>query len=458
MKHQYLPTLLAIGFLSAEEPEGALSFDDRTTISGQISSYDPENQSVEITSPSLDGKVALKTNRLLEFRVEGMAKAPKSDHYAIATINNYYNDNRQDTIRGRLVNLDDESITLDTWYAGELTLRRSMVTALDVYPQSPSFYDGPNGLDGWVPSSGDIEDSWKYADRSLISLSRTGIAREIKLPDRSMISCRVDWKSSAAFYIFFLSDTKDTNYLRKGYSLSVRRSYFQLNRTGSNNERANIFSKSTTTLSGKESANIRIYLDRRKDGKSAVFIDNELLTTWTDQDDTQGLGDWLHFVPQSSYPMKVSQISITQWDGSLPVKEDESEKSSTEELLADLEGQTILLSNGDILKGTITKIEDGNVSLETSFGDIELPVKRMSSVSLGNKDDLEQPRRWTGDVRAWFKEGGYITMDLKSFDGKSLHGKSQVFKDAKFDTNAFSKIEFNIWDNELNRYGPEAKW
>jgi hypothetical protein len=458
VKYFYLSAILATGILSGDQPSGTLAFDDRTNITGSISSFDSKQKTIELSSPALKGKVNLNTKRLIELSLDGESTSPESDHYAIATINHHFNSKRQDTIRGRLVNLNDESITLDTWYAGELTLKRSMVTALDVYPQSPSFYDGPNGLDGWVSSDGDIDESWSYADRSLISKSRDGIAREVQLPDRSMISCQVEWKSSAYFHIMFLSSNSDTNHLRKGYSLNVRRSYVQLYRTGPDNTRSDLINKTTTNLRNREKATIRIYLDRRKEGTSAVFLENELLGTWTDLDDTKGFGDWLHFVPQNSQPIKVSQISITQWDGTLPVAEDEKNKSATEDLFQDMEGQTILLANGDSIRGNIDKIEKGKLYLKTSLGDIDLPVRRMSSVSLGDLETKAEPRMRSGDVRAWFREGGFITMDLLSFDGKSLHGSSQVFDKAIFDASAFSKIEFNVWDPDLDRFGSNFEW
>ena len=64
-----------------------------------------------------------------------------------------------------------------------------------------------------------------------------------------------------------------------------------------------------------------------------------------------------------------------------------------------------------------------------------------------------------GDVRAWFHEGGYVTIKMHSFDGKKIKGYSQVYGDAEFDASAFEKIEFNIWNEKINtiREGTETK-
>ena len=51
-------------------------------------------------------------------------------------------------------------------------------------------------------------------------------------------------------------------------------------------------------------------------------------------------------------------------------------------------------------------------------------------------------------------------MKLKSLDEKTLRGYSQVWGDAEFDIDAFSRIEFNIWRPELDtaRYGSSTDW
>jgi hypothetical protein len=82
----------------------------------------------------------------------------------------------------------------------------------------------------------------------------------------------------------------------------------------------------------------------------------------------------------------------------------------------------------------------------------------MRSVALS--EEIDEVRMEKNDVRCWFHEGGYITVKLKSLDEKTLRGYSQVWGDAEFDINAFSRIEFNIWRPELDtaRYGSSTGW
>ena len=157
----FLLSLLLVSITRGDEAGSTLSFSDKTTITGSPQSANGKDKSIKLTSPSLEGEVTLKTHELLELTLDGKPPAVKSDHYALATITPRYDKSPPlDTIRGRLLHLDEKTVTLETSYAGELTLNRLMVKALDIYSQSPSFYNGPNGPDGWVTSGGKVEDSW----------------------------------------------------------------------------------------------------------------------------------------------------------------------------------------------------------------------------------------------------------------------------------------------------------
>jgi hypothetical protein len=226
-------------------------------------------------------------------------------------------------------------------------------------------------------------------------------------------------------------------------------------RNAPNDRNNDIISESIRNMLEAETAEFTIYLDRSKDGTNAIHIDGKEIGTWTGVDDTKFKGNWIHFVPQNTSPIKFSQISVSQWDGILPAKPENAEEEDTGEKLV---GQEIRLANGDVVIGTVKSIDEGNVSLSTSFGDVGVPIKLMRSVALSEK--IDEVRMEKNDVRCWFHEGGYITIKLKSLDEKTLKGYSQVWGEAQFDINAFSRIEFNIWRPELDtaRYGSSTDW
>jgi hypothetical protein len=440
---------------TSKERPSVLTFSDKSRISGTPKSVEAEKKQLIFDSSSLEGLTVLNTKRLLEMTLNGAPKKIEADHYALATIKGHFRDSHRDTIRGRLTNLDDKTITLETWYAGNLTLRRSLVHSLDIFNQSPSFYNGPDGPEGWVSAGGNIEKYWTFKNRTMISKARSGIAREVTIPDKAKISFTANWKSSPYFRILFFSDDGSDDYPGTGYSLNVQRTYMSVYRNAPNDRNNDIISESIRNMLEAETAEFTIYLDRSKNGTNAVHIDDKEIGTWTGVDDTKFEGKWIHFVPQNTSPIKFSNISVSQWDGILPAKPDDDEKEDPEEKL---EGQEIRLANGDVIIGSVKSIDEGQVSLSTSFGDVGVPIKLMRSVALS--EEIDEVRMEKNDVRCWFHEGGYITVKLKSLDEKTLRGYSQVWGDAEFDINAFSRIEFNIWRPELDtaRYGSSTDW
>ena len=443
----------------AEPKPSILTFADKSRITGFPKSLDAKKKEILVNSPSLSGDTQLKTNELLEMTLNGKPEEFESDHYALATIEQHFKDSHTDTIRGRLVNLDDTTITLDTWYAGRLTLQRSMVRSLDIFKKSPSFYSGPDGPEGWVSADGNLSNSWTFKNRTMISKSRSGIARKVEIPDQAKISFTVQWRSSVGFRLLFLSEESRQSYMSKGYTLNINQSYINLRRNSDDNRNNDIFTKSINNLRNSETAEFTIYLDRSKNGDNAFYIDGKEIERWTGVDDAIFKGQWIHFVPQTENPTKFSNINIAQWDGTLPVEtDDEDKKKDDGPQPEELEGQKIRLANGDTVIGTVKTIQDGTALLTTSFGDFGIPINRMKSVALS--DDVDQVKMEPGDVRAWFHEGGYITLQLKSLDEKTLQGYSQVWGDADFNLNAFSRIEFNIWipGLESSRYDTSSDW
>ena len=112
-------------------------------------------------------------------------------------------------------------------------------------------------------------------------------------------------------------------------------------------------------------------------------------------------------------------------------------------------------------------IEGGKVKLKTKFGDMELPVSRLRSLPLRGKKEkedytlglYEKPKRYNGDVRAWFADGTRVTFQLESAGEGRLKGYAQAFGQVDFDAKAFSRIEFNLYDPELDELrAADSRW
>jgi hypothetical protein len=184
---------------------------------------------------------------------------------------------------------------------------------------------------------------------------------------------------------------------------------------------------------------------------------------WTDPDfNAEKLGAALHLVSRDNSPLMISRIDLSRWNGVLEEKPDDRPMNIRgmrmgwggdfeEEVPDPAEDEkndgTMLLRNGDRVRGTVKAIEDGVITIETPYREVKLPVERLRTLAL-MPVDLEEPKRENGDVRAWFTDGGSIVFRLEGVtaDGASVQGYSQTFGNAIFDLSAFTRLEFNIYD------------
>lgn len=427
---------------------GHLKFSNRDRLSGKPEGIDAAGN-LRWHADFLHKPIPVKPSSILEMRLEGgTPPRPEEGHHALLLLNN------GDTLRGQLDALDESHVTLQTWYGGILKVRRTMAKDLEIQRTHRTIYAGPEDLESWVVE-GD-KNAWRLSSGTLSASRGAGIAREIQTPDRTHIQFDLAWRSSLRFRVLLLSDEGETTQPDNCYDLVCQRRFVYLRKrwvartTGGSKiiGQANI-----AELAAKEKVRFEFYIDR-KAGTVALYIDGRQAHVWTDEDPKAGsFGNWLHFISEDFYPIQVSRIRVSPWKGSLPENVEVTEEPEEEEL----EGQMIRLQNGDIVVGEVGLIQDGVLAVETEFCKMRIPVDRMRTIDL-SEGEYEEPIRKKGDVRAWLREGGRITFRLDSFEKDTLTGYSQTFGDVQFKLNAFSRLEFNIYNEELEGLRGTSNW
>ncbi len=444
--------------------KSTIKFAGDNSLGGRILAIKPD-QTLDFSSPALQGRAELKTNSLLSARLETTPPDQSIKHFVVVTVNNHYEDKHRDTIRGKLVSLSENKIVLDTAFAGRLSLDRHMILRLDFSANSPVFYQGPGKLENWTFSGGEPDDSWEQQGRFFVSHDNTGLAREVKTEKRSHISFTFDKKGRGTLRFFFFSDQGGSISPDNRYELAIINfSFLRLSRYSSAQGRTeNLFNQTYTALREQDQVTIDLYLDRSGENPSALLIDGKTLHTWTEpKEGSDAFGDWFHFVPEKPTPIRLTDFTIGQWDGKLPAsekaetnealargkKKDGEKEESDEKKFSQLKGQHIKLKNGDTVIGKIREVSDGRLMAQTSIGDIAIPLNRAANISLEDEEKY-QPRMKQHQMRAWFHTGGYLTFKLISQNGDKIRASNQVFGEAEFKLNAFSRIDFNIWRREL---------
>jgi len=407
-------------------------------------------------SSALSSPATINLSQLLELRGEPATPEIKADHEAVVTLTN------GNVLRGQLGALTDASVVLDTWFAGRVTLRRTMVDSLRVIDCARSLYSGPQGPEGWIQSNKESP-AWQI-DGGVMTASRPGsAARDLDLPDRISVAFDLAWRGNLRMRLVVFSDDPAIDAPPNAYILDLNRRYVSLiKHWGAGNHRSTIGNAGATQLGENEKVHVEFLADRAE-GTFLLRIDGEQINDapWRDPDvDGSITGGGIHFVAEDLTPLRISRIHVEAWDGRIDGAGAAGESDPQEEIPAD--SQRIRLRNGDVVIGRVLGVEDGRLTIESKHAKIHLPVGRMNSVDLYREADkkntqiYQRPKRMNGDVRAWFPAGGCLVFRLDGIDGDHFIGFNQAFGTARIRRDAFNRIEFNIYLDELEPLRPSA--
>jgi hypothetical protein len=288
-----------------------------------------------------------------------------------------------------------------------------------------------------------------------------GIAREVKLPDECSVSFDAAWHGSLSLKVVVFSDDLESDRPTAGYEVMFQQRSVYVRSCQTQKMFGN--SQNGETLAENEKARIDVRVSM-KSGKICVLVDGRQIDqAWIDPEVAQNLpGRCIHFVSGST-PLQISRIEVAEWDGeSEAVKEpafqgmrqlgnpelDEEEADPPVEPREKPQGPRMELRNGDSIVGEVTGIQDGKLTVKTRFREVKLPIEALRSVAL-KPAEMERCKRENGDVRASFPDGSSMVFRLMSVEDGFLTGFSQNFGTARFKLDAFSRIEFNIYEERL---------
>ncbi|MEC9054738.1 MAG: hypothetical protein VX633_05500, partial [Verrucomicrobiota bacterium] len=145
---------------------GSLRFTNRDQLSGNPGGID-EAGNLKWQAEFLHQAIPVKPSAILEMRLQGGPQPkPVEGHQALLLLTN------GDTLRGQLDALDEKHVTLKTWYAGDLKVRRTMASDLEIQRSHRTLYSGPEDFDSWVIEG--EKNAWKLENGLLASSKGAG--------------------------------------------------------------------------------------------------------------------------------------------------------------------------------------------------------------------------------------------------------------------------------------------
>lgn len=457
--HPVLPALFALAAIATGASDSTVRFANQDVLTGV-----PQSIATDLLvwkSPLLQEPASFRLEKVLELSLPAARPDQPADHEAVVTLTN------GDSIRGQLASVDDETVTLDTWFAGRLNFRRVMVASVKIEEKTEFIYRGPTGMDGWIQSKD--SPAWKYDRSAFRASSNGGIARDDMLSDECIVSFDTAWKGdSIRMRVILFSDDASTDNPSAGYELSFQRGSVHLR-----NAKTQTFIGSAQSQALVENDRVRVEIRAStKTNRVALSINDRILEVWNDPDAKKGeLGKTLHFISGSQIPLRVSNIRVSAWDGVIEEMPEPRlgfgmmrmgmqgvrEKSTTPPTTEKDETPRMELANGDTITGEVSSIQDGKISVKTHLGDVKLPVSRLRTLAL-KPIEAERAIRRNGDVRAGLPDGSSIVFRLDASDDGTISGSSQNFGSATFDLTAFNRIEFNIYSPQFEALRGSGEW
>ena len=375
-------------------------------------------------------------------------------------------------LAGQLEFADTDKVVINSWYAGRLEFKRTTIKA--IIPASGSSgritFSGPTASSGWifstankaegrigilpvprivpggVPKKKAANGKFQFNGNSLNSTGSGAMAgRKVEFPDKSITEFDLDWTGSSPRVSGYF--TLNVNFFSNNLKSSKNsHSYgLRLSQTGANLSRHGM--QDGEPVSDRLGQNARVNLTGigsrarfsfRADRKKRTFvllINGQKVANWKDKEKFAGKGEGLVFSTRSSSPLKISNIRISEWDGSLP--------ASYETVPGVNKQDFVRLSNNDTITGSVVGIRENQIKIKTSFAEVNVPLTRISIVQFASKDAPVKEKLPKGTVTAKLKSHGSLNFKLNSWQGGKLEVESPDFGSATIDGSIIESITFN---------------
>jgi sRNA-binding regulator protein Hfq len=351
-----------------------------------------------------------------------------------------------DQLEGQVIGFDQEKVVLQTWYAGEMTFPKGAVRALiPVPPAGALVFQGPTGMEGWTigkvsPTVGEAG-SWQYKNGAFYATNAASIARDLKLPDVSLIEFDLAWKGmfqlAVAIYTDYLQPINLANKETEPdfgdfYSLQLNSFSANLLPIKKNDPLRYLGQVSVPSFSQKNAAHIEIRASKLK-RTVALFVDGQLIKQWVDNEEFSGQGTGVRFVHQPQGKLKLSNLRVWEWDGQF------EEKTP---LISENKQDLAKLRNGDRVSGVVQSVDNGHMQIVVGENKLDVPLSRVRQIDLATP--VTPLAAIKNDFRAFFSRGGAVTFKLEKWEDGKIFGRSPNFGELAFDSSAFSKVELRL--------------
>ena len=413
-----------------------ISFFDGATLRGKLLSIHPA-KGVEWSHPEAKEPILFKTRNIHEIRFDPLlVQSTNVQSSCIARLNN------GDEIHGRLVTLDDEVASFETWFAGDVTAKRESVRSMSfVHAGLSTVYRGPTGIEGWNRGK-NVAGLWRYANGALSTTNVGFLGRPLELPDKMRMAFDLEWNGPLSLMAGIHSDmVEQFSYGASGYNFSIGAGWVSLQRALSQQagartamSRSFLGQAKVPALAIKNKARFEFRTDA-EEAKIYLLLDGELAHTWKDLNGFLPKGEGITFYSQRNGSLlKLSNLVVSEWGGG-PDEDGPGDGPIDEPLVS--------LANKDRFRGEVRSIREGKLGVATSKIELNVPLERVKRVYL-KSPALDVSQHSPEDVRAVFADHGQVTLKLNQWTRGLLTGRHEHVGEMSLHPSWVRALTFNL--------------
>ena len=413
-----------------------------------------------------------------------------------------------DRIPGTLKSLDDQTLVMDTEFAGTVTIPREFITEISPRPHGGLIhYMGPFHAEEWIvveppepkeepkeePEQGTAKEGkdedepaerpWVFSGGAYYSNGQLPIAVDTKSSDLARIRFTLAWRNrlnaAIAFHATLQRPEKaepedaENNEAEKNqgarpvnrpgtgssgfaytyghsYVLTIYSNYAQIYRCDFNDEgEADMdrLSNSSANLRLDETgeAEFELRCDRIS-GTIALFANGRFVSQWEDRRGYVGSGPFLAFASQNAQArLRVSDVVVTAWNGMI----DSAQSMEAEDR------DVVLLTNGtDRFSGRVESLSDGQFKIAGTYAEMTVPQREIEEIRFAKDgqtgEDEDAASRQS--VRLLLHPYGRLTIRPQEANGERLRGHHPALGELTLDLNYAGLMEFAFGPSVLDSW------
>ena len=418
---------------AAPAGQGTVTLRNDDRISGRVLRLDRENNVLLVQHKNIREPLAIALDAVQGYQAQLPDAALSRPAAWMLELSN------GDHLRGNIVRLDDDTITLDTWYGGVLQVDRAMVASIVQYDLNRILLDGIGSEGDWSVASGTA----RFHPDTITLSQNTFITRQWEpYTPRVRIDFEIAWMWQTHMSLRFMgTPPAGQNMSGSCYLLNFAgNSRLVLQRMTGDRHSAQL---ANLTISPRHDENqqfnarFTILVDAAA-GRIHLYHDGRPIGDWTDQAPLDVEGSSLTFVAQHSPQLELKSLRVTEWSGRLPTER--------LPLAADGADHVFRMQNGDLVSGQLAAIEDSIARVETSFGTLNIPTDRIEEIAF--QDQTGAPDRHAHDLRLHLQDDTVITLAVSDLADRMVTGRSANFGPVQIPLAGIRAMQWHIYERQ----------